>query len=470
MQRTFTWSLQWQLFCVTLLVLVTTLLLFTWIIGNLFLTAWDRQLATRLTLVADIAQVNLPLDRLSMYGPDDESMTLYKQDHKALSEFAKAYQLDHITFLSQAGLVTIDSGNLLPGMITGYSSLLPQNPAGTLTRLHRNRQGQWQKLMLWPINDDLLMLISAGSEMFSVIERVNTRRNVTLGFGIVLALVLSWIMSLYLGKKFSRLTKALRALQAGDQSVRVKTQGTDEIAYLSRTFNEMARALEIKTKQERELHEKRVSELKVLSAGVAHEIRNPLAAISGLADLLARQQIIKTSDESQDLVGRIRSEITRMDKIVLEVMAYARQPALNIIAAPITKVFEECKTIEPKIAIKQTGTIPTTLQVDFNGFITVLRNLLVNARDAAGPEGQVTLQCKNQSDHFYLLISDTGPGVPSVHRETIFQPFFSKKAKGTGLGLAIARNIIEAHGGTLELTPCPTGACFQIALPLFTEV
>lgn len=470
MKRTFTWSLQWQIFTMMLLVLVITLLLFTWIIGNLFLTAWDRQLTIRLTLVANIAQKNLPLTRLGLYVPGDESTNLHKQDSQALSDFANTYQLDHITFLTKQGLVTADSGNLPPGTVTGYGSLLPQNPAGTLSRLHRNRQGQWQKFMLWPINDELLLLISAGSEMFSVVERVNSRRNLTLGFGIILALALSWIMSLYLGKKISRITKAFRALQTGNQSARVNVQGTDEIAYLSRTFNEMASDLEKKTKQEREQHEKRVAELKILSAGVAHEIRNPLGAISGLADLLARRKDIQTSAASQDLVDRIRQEIDRMDKIIHEVMAYARQPKPNISTSPIARVVEECKTIDPTCRILLPLKAPAEVQVDFSGFMTVLRNLLLNAREACGPKGQVTLEIKNHPDRLQVLVSDTGPGIPEAYQENIFQPFFSKKPKGTGLGLAIARNIIEAHGGTLELAATPVGACFRISLPLSPEV
>jgi len=469
MKPTFTWSLQWQIFTAMVVVLIATLLLFTWIIGNLFLTAWDRQLTTRLTLLAQLAQNNLPLGRMAQYVPGDENTIWFKQDIKQLTEFAQTYQLDHISILSREGRVHMDSAGLLPGTATGYGSLITQNPIGTLTRLHRNRQGQWQKIMLLSLNNNQLLLLAAGSEMFTVLERVNARRNLTLLFGILLSLCLSWAISYFLGKKFSRLTQAFRSLQAGNQSTRVPAQGSDEIAFLSRAFNDMAKELELKTKQEREQHEKRISELKVLSAGVAHEIRNPLGAISGLADLLAREQTIKSTPDSQDLVDRIRQEIDRMDSIIKEVMAYARQPNLNLCSIDLASLVQDITKIDQTCQISLPDPVPA-VRADYTGLLTVIRNLLINAREAAGPKGRVTLEIQANAGKVYFRVSDNGPGIPPDQAEKIFQPFFSKKPQGTGLGLAIARNIMEAHKGQLKLVNTEIGSLFIAELPLLEEV
>jgi signal transduction histidine kinase len=284
----------------------------------------------------------------------------------------------------------------------------------------------------------------------------------------VLALLLSWGLTALLSRRLTRLTQAFQALQKGETGTRVAFRGQDEVAFLGRAFNDMAAELEAKTQRELDQHERRVNELKVLSAGVAHEIRNPLGAISGLVDFLARKMESGASPETQDLVRRIREEIDRLDRIVSEVLAYARQPRLLRTPLDLIALQQEVRTVDPACQINVAPNLPAA-SADYPGLLTVLRNLLTNAREAAGPAGEVALRLSAAAGAWRFEVTDNGPGVAPDQAEQIFQPFYSGKPQGTGLGLAIARNIMEAHGGRLELADSHGGARFIATLPCNAE-
>ena len=107
-----------------------------------------------------------------------------------------------------------------------------------------------------------------------------------------------------------------------------------------------------------------------------------------------------------------------------------------------------------------------TADLDPGMFQRVLFNLLLNAAHATNGAGTVTLRCRTGSDRVELVVSDDGPGVPEADRPRLFEPFFTTKVRGSGLGLAVARQVVEAHGGTLTHLPVePHGASFVIRLP-----
>jgi signal transduction histidine kinase len=470
MPKVVTWSLRWQILLAMLVVLAATLLLFSALAGNLFLATLDRDLASRLKLVAALAQVELPLERMRAYAPGDEHAAIYQRDTARFKDFAQTHGLDRLTLVSRQGRVHLDSHHTRPGDLLPAAWLPQDRPGQQLTRLHRDRQGTWQKTLWLPSGQDRWLRLAAGSEMLAVIDRMSQRRLWMLILGLVLALLLSWGLTALLSRRLTRLTQAFQALQKGETGTRVAFRGQDEVAFLGRAFNDMAAELEAKTRREQDQHEQRVNELKVLSAGVAHEIRNPLGAISGLVDFLARKMESGASPETQDLVRRIREEIDRLDRIVSEVLAYARQPRLLRTPLDLNALQQEVRTMDPACRISVAPNLLQTATADYPGLLTVLRNLLTNAREAAGPAGEVALRLSAAAGAWRFEVTDNGPGVAPDQAEQIFQPFFSGKPQGTGLGLAIARNIMEAHGGRLELADSQGGARFIATLPLIEEV
>ncbi len=468
MPKVVTWSLRWQILLAMLVVLAATLLLFSSLAGNLFLTTLDQDLASRLKLVAALAQRELPLERMRTYAPGDEDAAIYQKDAARFQAFARAHGLDRLSLVSRQGRVHLDSHRVQPGAVLPAAWLPRDLPGQQLTRLHRDRRGTWQKTLWLPAGQDRWLALAAGSEMLGVIDRMSQRRLWMLVLGLVLALLLSWAVTALLSRRLTRLTQAFQALQKGEAGARVALRGRDEVAFLGQAFNDMAVELEAQTRREQERHEQRVTELKVLSAGVAHEIRNPLAAISGLVDFLARKLESGASPEIHDLVRRIREEISRLDRIVSEVLAYARQPQLLRAPLDLNALRQDVRGVDPACRISVAPDLPAAA-ADYAGLLTVLRNLLTNAREAAGPDGEVALTVVSGPNALRFEVTDSGPGVPPDQTERIFQPFFSGKPHGTGLGLAIARNIMEAHGGRLELADTKQGAHFIATLPCNAE-
>jgi signal transduction histidine kinase len=301
--------------------------------------------------------------------------------------------------------------------------------------------------------------------MLRVLDTLQNRRWLALGAGAGLALFLSWILARWLGQRLSRLSAGFRRLQEGDTGVQVPSSGDDEIAFVSRGFNAMAQELEQRQSRERTEHERRVSGLRILAGGVAHEIRNPLGAIGGLGQLLARSPVLKNDPESLELLGRLQGEIDRLDMIVKDVLAYARQPKLALQTLDVESVLAAAALTDPGCRVEAKPPYPA-LTADAAGVQTVLRNLLVNAREAAGPGGELRLGARVRPGRILFYVADNGPGVPEKDRAEIFQPFFTGKPKGAGLGLAIARNIAEAHAGDLRLALSQNGAVFVLLLPL----
>ncbi|MEW6516179.1 MAG: ATP-binding protein [candidate division FCPU426 bacterium] len=469
MPRAVSWSLRWQILAAMLVALAATLLLYSALAGNLLLATLDRDLAARLELVASLAEKELPLERMRAYAPGDETLDVYRQDASRFAAFAVGHGLDRLTLVSRQGRVHLDSHFVRPGGVLPAVWLPGDLPGRQLTRLHRDRAGAWQKSLWLPTGQDRWLRLAAGSEMLAVIDRMSQRRLWMLSLGLALALALSWGLTVLLGRRLTRLTRAFRALQEGEAGVRVTLPGRDEVAFLGRAFNDMAAELETKTRRERLQYERRVNELKVLSAGVAHEIRNPLAAISSLVDFLARKVEAGSTPEALDLVQKIRGEINRLDRIVSEILAYARQPRLLLAPLDAAALQAEVRALDPACRISVADELPPA-SADHAGLLAVLRNLVTNAREAAGPGGEVALSLGADAEGIRLEVTDNGPGVPPDQAEKIFQPFFSGKPQGTGLGLAIARNIMEAHGGRLELAPSSRGARFVAVLPFLQEV
>jgi len=195
------------------------------------------------------------------------------------------------------------------------------------------------------------------------------------------------------------------------------------------------------------------SALKTLSAGVAHEIRNPLAVIQSLVQTLAQ----KTSDPKQkELADAIEKEVARLNRFLGEFLQYGRPPALKPEASDIAGFIDQalCFALPPNGDAKITvhRDIPDDLPpifVDPEACHQVLLNAVLNAIQAMKGAGTLEIRARSKPTQCMLEIKDSGPGIPPENLEKVFLPFFSTKRRGSGLGLAISRQIVDAHGGRI---------------------
>src|SRR5712671_283287 len=245
---------------------------------------------------------------------------------------------------------------------------------------------------------------------------------------------------------------------------------------LSETLTEANRSL--KLAQEEARRAERLAALGQLSAGLAHEIRNPLGVIKGSAEILT-QKLESADPLAKELAGYIYTEVNRVSALVSRFLDFARPSQLDLGAHDLVTVVERClKTVAEQGACKNVnikrdfapGLPPVMLDHDLCD--QIFTNLFMNACEAMGESGgdlRVTLRASDETAEargIVVEIEDSGPGVPAEMKEQIFNPFVTTKKSGVGLGLAIVSKLVDAHGGSLKLASGPGhGACFRVEFP-----
>ncbi|MDM5155775.1 PAS domain S-box protein [Bacillus sp. DX1.1] len=211
-----------------------------------------------------------------------------------------------------------------------------------------------------------------------------------------------------------------------------------------------------------------------LTAGIAHEIRNPLTSLKGFLTLLEPD----ISKNNKWYVDVMLSEISQMESITNQFMAMSKPQALSIQSCQIQSLIEEVVTFILPTAIMHSAHIimdhaPTlpTIQCDGNQLKQVFINILKNAIEAMPYGGNIFIQTMHVEDNFVLVrISDEGCGIPQDRISRLGEPFYSLKEKGTGLGLMMCYKIIEEHGGKLQIaSELNKGTTVDIRLPILSE-
>ncbi len=221
-----------------------------------------------------------------------------------------------------------------------------------------------------------------------------------------------------------------------------------------------------------------------MSAGMAHEIRNPLGALAGAMQMLRKD--LEADETSQRLIEIAVREATRLDAIITEFLQYARPPALNLAEYDLNEVLAETldlvqhearsRTNITIAATPCTGALPA--QVDQNQMKQVFWNLAVNAFDAMPKGGQLTIAtgCRKvdiagrKAEVVEISFQDTGEGIPKKNLDKIFLPFFTTKKRGSGLGLAAVHRIVDLHGGWIKVESRDgQGTRFGVCLPRTTD-
>jgi signal transduction histidine kinase len=218
-----------------------------------------------------------------------------------------------------------------------------------------------------------------------------------------------------------------------------------------------------------------------LAAGLAHDLRNPIAGVSGALHVLSGQ--LPDADPRQALLAEVQAQVARMNKTLSDLLWHARPPTPEYRQLGVNELVEQTLWFLPMVSGTRIEVITSLqpglppLRLDPSLFHQAVLNLLVNARQAMPDGGRVTITTRlrqhpdDEAELVEISISDTGPGIPEADLSRIFQPFFTTKAHGTGLGLAIAARIVKRHGGRIEAeSELGRGATFRIAFPVPARV
>ena len=254
-----------------------------------------------------------------------------------------------------------------------------------------------------------------------------------------------------------------------------------DLRLLSTLATEVAMGVRFRRMEDQAVRNNKLVALGTIAAGVAHEIRNPLASIRTFAQLLPSSH---NDPEFRDEFSKlVLQDVDRITKVIQSMLSFARPATMNIATHTAEELIDEALTlVQPRLRGKQievSKQLPhqLTLSVDKQQILQVLLNILNNAVDALSnggairiTTGMLPLANKNNSSEPSLAIieiADNGPGVPAAARPRLFDPFFTTKPEGTGLGLSISQKIVRDHNGFISVSSVEgMGTAFQIHLPL----
>lgn len=430
----------------------------------------------RLTVHFEKARFRDHFQLLASYLASNAEVGVLLENRKILEELTK-------NMLAVRDVQIVEIAN-------GRGELLVRNaharPQGNLDSVYAavlsSRMGQEEAPFVAPGNEEVLgrVTIFYSQAGLAQLKKLLAFRFALISLGLALAaVVLYWLFSRAITAPLLELLGVASQVSRGRMDVRAGGGSLREINTLAGAINEMLDALAAQRKKLEEAHavmarQQVLAEVGKFSMIVAHEIKNPLAIIKGSLDMLRKEGA--AAELKSRMMGFLDEEIERINRLIEDFLLFAR-PREAVLQPQAAGEFVAGLAQRIRLLGAEVETTTET-GPDFQGILRcdpgllerALCNLVRNGLEAVGPEGRVRVGFSATGRQLVIRFEDSGPGIAPENLPRIFEPFFSTKAKGTGLGLAIAKEVIQAHGGTIAATNRPEGgACFTIKLPLGKE-
>ncbi len=357
-------------------------------------------------------------------------------------------------------------------------------PGQEAARVSRVPLKRWQLKALLPVafvllNGLLVFLVSTAS--ITGPER-NSVLVVASGGAVIICVVMLIVMAFLIQRPMVELQEKMARVGEGDltQTVDFAAQ-KDEIGELGRNFNAMVQQLKQNREEIERLHHTQMSRaehlatLGELATGLAHEIRNPLAGIAGVIEIVGRD--LPPTSPALEVVQDVKEEIRQINHILSDLLDCARPRApevrlsdLNLTAEHSVMVARQQALSKPIHLEMEKSPQPLPVRHDSDQIHQVLLNLLLNALQATDGKGSIRVSVSPAGQFAAISVSDTGRGIAPEHLPNIFRPFYTTKGNGTGLGLSLARRIVEDHRGHIEVeSALGQGTKFTVFLPAEAE-
>ena len=348
----------------------------------------------------------------------------------------------------------------------------------------RKRHINWALKAMLPIAAVLLnglLLFILVSLSLAAGERHIVITVATAGAIVICAAVIM-VFAVSVRRPMVELQDKIARVSLGDLEASVSFAGrNDEIGDLGRDFNDMVAQLKANREEIHHLHQTQMSReehfatLGELATGLAHEIRNPLAGIAGVIEIVGRD--LPPGSAARSVIKDAKEEAMQINRILTELLETARpkppQFQVKDIAgtAEHAVMFARQQAITKRIMIElnHDEEIPP-VDHDPNQINQVLLNLLLNAIQAMEKPGAIHVSLRQDHESALITVADEGKGISPENLDNIFRPFFTTKGHGTGLGLSLARRIVEAHGGSIRVrSQVGKGTQFEVRLPIARE-
>jgi len=435
----------------------------------------DGELGRRLEAIAASAATQIrDAKYLSELSPGDEHEPLYEQAVARLGALAQSTQarlflIDH-AFGSRADTkeaVAIGTPNRRAELDRAELQRVFDGKLAASVTFEGN-DGAWYKTGYAPVmGPDKAVVLAVGAEApASYFDRLADLRTRLLAWDAGLAAVsvlAAAIATLLITRNIRRLAGAAERIGAGDLRVPIAIPSRDELGTLAQTMERMRVQLA-----------ERDAKRQQMLAGIAHEVRNPLAGMTLFAGIL-RDDLPEgpEGDEWRGHVRKIERELGYLERVVNDFLEYARRPKPELADVPLPELLAEVAQMAstPELTVAVAGEVPPLARADRGQLRRALLNLARNAVQAATSAGNsgddaVRLLARRAGDTLVVSVWNRGKEIPPEQSGKLFEPFYTTREKGTGLGLAFARDIAADHGGKIELTSAGGETTFSIVLPI----
>jgi signal transduction histidine kinase len=434
----------------------------------------DVELGHRLTAIAASAATQIRDPKyISELSEGDEEQELYKQAVGRLALLTKATGA-RLFLIDKAYGTRGDSGEAVAIGTPNHRAQLDRTelarvfdrgePASSVT--FQGNDGSWYKTGYAPLagsGADKSTILAVGAQASaSYFESLAALRRQLFAWGaglVVVSLLAAVIATLLITRNVRRLAAAAERIGAGDLREPVAVRSGDELGVLGQTMDRMRRQLA-----------ERDAKMQQMLAGIAHEVRNPLAGMTLFADILKDE--LPAEDERRSHVEKIQRELGYLERVVNDFLEYARRPRPELAQVPLPELLAEvaqmATTAEIEVTVEEGG--PAYVNADKAQLRRALLNLArnaVQASTAAGHKGKdaVKVSARVTGDEVWMSVWNRGKEIPPETSGKLFEPFYTTREKGTGLGLAFSRDIAVDHGGRIELTSADGETTFSVVLP-----
>jgi signal transduction histidine kinase len=434
----------------------------------------DAELGHRLSAVAASAATQIRDPKyLSELSEGDEDQELFKQAVARLTALgaatgARLFLIDrqYGTRGDTAGAIPIGTPDHRAKLDRAELARVFDQGKATSSVTFQGNDGTWYKTGYAPVagtgaeaSPVLALGAQAPASYFASLADLKFRL-LAWGTGLaVVTMLAAVIATLLITRNVRRLASAAERIGAGDLRAPVAVKSRDELGLLGDTMDRMRRQLA-----------ERDAKMQQMLAGIAHEVRNPLAGMTLFADILKDE--LPAGDERRSHVEKIQRELGYLERVVNDFLEYARRPRPELGAVPLPDLLAEVAQMATTSAI-EVGVAPGApayVQADKAQLRRALLNLARNAAQAANATGHsgtgmVKLSAREVGAEVWIDVWNRGKEISPETSGKLFEPFFTTREKGTGLGLAFARDIAVDHGGRIELTSGDGETTFSVVLP-----
>jgi signal transduction histidine kinase len=427
----------------------------------------EEELGRRLTSVAAAAGERVVDEDVGVLQPGDEQTRTYRNVKKHLDDLKQATGVARIYVFDRDGNARCDTDGRPIGEryhhLDADRAELRATFAGTPTAsvLFKGLDGALYKSGYARVpGSEYAIGVDGAASLYEQLAGFRRTLIAVGAGGTLLVVALSVFVARLLVRPLRRLSRAAERIGAGELDAPVETHSRDEVGRVAETLEQMR--LQLRSRDER---------MQMMLAGIAHEVRNPLAGMELYAGLLRDE--LDGEPARLEHVKRIEKELQHLKVIVSEFLEYARRPKPELKPRDVAELLAEVRDLalasaQPRSVRVELDLSPARAACDSGQLRRALLNLAQNAVQACPTDGtgEVRLGCARENGEVLVTVRDTGQGIDADTLEKIWTPFYTTKQSGTGLGLAFVRDIARDHGARIDVESAPgRGTTFTIKLP-----